>query len=220
MDTYKIVAGVDDAGRGPVIGPLIIAGVGLPESKLYLLKRIGVKDSKELTPSKRKRLAMLIERISHKISIKVIDVSLIDSAVLRRNYNGLNHLEAVYVAVVIREIAPHTVYVDSPDIFPTRFKNMITKCLPAELRHIDVVCENKADKKYVATAAASIIAKEAREHIIKKLKLKFGDFGSGYPSDPKTIEFLRRYYMKYGEFPPIVRRSWSTLDRILGLEKK
>jgi len=219
MAIYKVIAGVDDAGRGPVIGPLIIAGVGFIETEVHLLQKWGVRDSKGLTPRKRRELFTLIKRISHKISIKVIDVSVIDSAVFRRNYKGLNHLEAVYTAMVISEIVPNVVYVDSPDVIPNRFKDLIIENLPSELKCIRVICENKADEKYIVVAAASIVAKETRERIIKSLKLKYGDFGSGYPSDPRTIEFLRRYYLSHGEFPPIVRTSWSTLDRILKLER-
>jgi len=218
MIAYKIVAGIDDAGRGPVIGPLVIAGVGFEEHKMSLLKRWGVKDSKKLTSRKRKKLATLIKKTSQKIVIKIIDTSTIDSAVFREHYNGLNHLEAVYIAMIINEITPHVVYVDSPDVLPIRFKKLIIKYLPNELKDISIICENKADEKYTITAAASIIAKETREEIIKELKLKYGDFGSGYPSDPRTIEFLRRHYLNYGEFPPIVRMSWSTLHKILKLK--
>lgn len=213
-----MIAGIDDSGRGPVIGPLIVAGVSFIDTKIHLLQKWGIKDSKRLTPRKRRKLSILIRKISYRISIKVIDISVIDSAVLRKSYNGLNHLEAVYVATIINEISPHVVYVDSPDIIPMRFKNLIIENLSNELKRVELICENKADEKYVTVAAASIIAKETRECIIKSLKLRYGDFGSGYPSDPKTVRFLKKYYLSHGEFPPIVRRSWSTLNRILELK--
>ena len=118
-------------------------------------------------------------------------------------------------AEIIKEGRPNVVYIDSPDVVPSRFKQIILSYLPEDLRNITIVAENKADKKYAIVSAASIIAKEIREMRIKELKRKYGDFGSGYPSDLRTIEFLRRYYKTNKCFPPIVRESWSTLKKIL-----
>lgn len=215
MAKYKLIAGVDDAGRGPVIGPLVIAGVAVPEGRLNALANLGVKDSKMLSPRVRRRLASLIRHLATRVSVRVVDPETIDKAVMRVSYKGLNHLEAAYVAEVIGEMRPHVAYVDSPDIRPERFRVMVLKLLPAELRGLKLVCENKADQRYAVVAAASIIAKEVREEEVRRLKAEFGDFGSGYPADPRTVRFLREYYRRWGDLPPIVRRTWSTVRKLL-----
>ena len=207
--------GIDDAGRGPVIGPLIIVGVVVKGDKVNMLRSLGVKDSKLLSPTRRARLFMYIKQICEKIIIKEISPTEIDKAVFRITFSSLNQLEAYYMAEIIKEGRPNVVYIDSPDVVPSRFKQIILSYLPEDLRNITIVAENKADKKYAIVSAASIIAKEIREMRIKELKRKYGDFGSGYPSDLRTIEFLRRYYKTNKCFPPIVRESWSTLKKIL-----
>jgi len=212
---YKLIAGVDDAGRGPVIGPLVIAGVAVPEGRLNALANLGVKDSKMLSPRVRRRLASLIRHLATRVSVRVVDPETIDKAVMRVSYKGLNHLEAAYVAEVIGEMRPHVAYVDSPDIRPERFRATVLKLLPAELRGLKLVCENKADQRYAVVAAASIIAKEVREEEVRRLKAEFGDFGSGYPADPRTVKFLREYYRRWGDLPPIVRRTWGTVRKLL-----
>ena len=215
VDNSSLIAGIDDAGRGPLIGPLIIAGVSFSEDNIEFLKRIGVKDSKKLIPSTRKRLCRIIKSIAHKIVIKEISPQLIDQAVFRVKYQGLNHLEAIFIAKIIEELRPSIVYVDSPDIIPERFKEMILKLLPNSSRYVKIICENKADLNYLVVASASILAKEYREECIIKLKRIYGDFGSGYPSDTRTIYFLKRFYRENGTLPPIVRKSWKTLKRII-----
>ncbi len=215
MAKYKLIAGVDDAGRGPVIGPLVIAGVAVPESRLAALANLGVRDSKTLSPRVRRRLASLIRHLATRVSVRVVDPETIDKAVMRVSYKGLNHLEAAYVAEVIGEMRPHVAYVDSPDIRPERFRATVLKLLPAELRGLKLVCENKADQRYAVVAAASIIAKEVREEEVRRLKAEFGDFGSGYPADPRTVRFLREYYRRWGDLPPIVRRTWGTVRKLL-----
>ena len=77
-----------------------------------------------------------------------------------------------------------------------------------------IVAEHKADSKYIPVAAASILAKVTRDRAIEKLKEAYGEIGSGYPSDPITRRFLEEYYKKHGVFPPIVRKSWKTLEKI------
>jgi len=208
------IAGSDDAGRGPVIGPLIIAGVLLSKNKETLLANIGVKDSKKLTPYSRRKLARDIVKIADKIVIKTISPKDIDDAVNRRTFRGLNHLEAVVMADVIIELAPDEAYLDSPDVKTQRFCELVKRSISGKV-NLKIICANHADEIYPVVSAASIIAKETREKIIAELKKKYGDFGSGYPGDPKTRKFLVNYYREHGRFPSIVRKSWKTARSVM-----
>jgi len=206
------IAGVDDAGRGCVIGPLVVAGVLMPEDKLKLLEQIGVRDSKELTPKRRERLAEEIRKIAEKIKVVKVPPSEVDRIVFRGvKYRRLNWLEAKVMAQVISELKPEIAYVDASDVLEERFKEQILEEIPAG---IEVVSEHDADAKYPIVSAASIIAKTERDKEIQKLRMKYGDFGSGYPSDPKTREFLLKCLRERGKYPDCVRKSWKTLRRL------
>ena len=206
------VAGVDDAGRGCVIGPLVVAGVLMPEDKLSLLEQMGVKDSKELTPRRREKLAEEIRKVAEKVKVIKVPPQEVDRVVLRGvKYKRLNWLEAKIMAQVITELKPEIVYVDASDVIEERFKKQILEAIP---RGIKVVSEHDADAKYPIVSAASIIAKTERDREIQKLREKYGDFGSGYPSDPKTREFLIKCLRERGGYPDCVRRSWKTLKRL------
>jgi len=205
-----LLAGVDDAGRGSVIGPLVIAGVSFDESQLNHLKRIGVRDSKELKPKKREELRREILSLAHEVSTLHILPSAIDVYVLQRD-KKLNLLEAIAMAEIIKKINSPIVYIDCPDINLKRFKDKLNYYINSEVK---IVCEHKADKKFLVVSAASIIAKVERDLSIVYLKSILGDFGSGYPSDLKTRRFLLEYIKSKGNYPNHVRKSWKTLKRI------
>ena len=202
-----LIAGVDDAGRGAVIGPLVIAGVLLRHEDLQTLKELGVKDSKLLTPHRREVLAEEIREIVQKISVQKLRPSEVDTVVSSgRRLHKLNWLEAQTMANVIEELRPGLVYVDASDVLEERFKQHILECLPFR---VDIVSEHKADRNYVAVSAASIIAKVERDREIAILGEAHGNFGSGYPSDQRTMNFLE-YLMKTSrEYPDFVRKSWK-----------
>ena len=207
------VCGVDDAGRGPVIGPLVIAGVIIEEEKLDRLKTLGVKDSKQLLPSARTRLSKEIPGIVDDFHILEIGSEELDKIVNRApKFQRLNMLEAKVMAQVIEKLRPEMVYVDSSDTRTERFKNNILDCLSFTPR---IVSEHKADVNYPVVSAASIMAKVHRDKKIEEIKREYGEIGSGYAHDAVTIKFLREYYSDNGEFPPIVRRSWKTLGNIV-----
>ncbi len=197
---------------GPVIGPLVIAGVGVEfaHSKCALcLAELGVRDSKALSPRSREALAKLMEGEEIRISYAEAWPELIDDYVLRRGKTGgLNRLEAILMAKVIEELEADLAYVDAPDTDPHRFKAYLEVGLGGG---IDLICEHYADRKYPVVSAASILAKVRRDEWIGRLKEEYGDFGSGYASDPKTISFLRSWLRAHGEVPPIARRSWRTV---------
>jgi len=202
-----LVAGVDDAGRGSVTGPLVIAGVLLEKEDLPKLTELGVKDSKLLSPHRRETLAVEIKRIAKKHSIIKLTPKEIDKVVQTgRKLHRLNRLEAQAMAKVIELLKPDVAYVDASDVLEERFKQHITEYLPFK---VEIVSEHKADRTYPIVSAASIIAKVERDREIAELKAKHGDFGCGYPTDPKTISFLQKCLEKLGEYPDFVRKSWK-----------
>jgi ribonuclease HII len=207
-----LVAGVDDAGRGCVIGPLVIAGVLMKEADLSKLARIGVRDSKLLSPHRRETLAAEIKHIAAKISIAKLSPREIDVVVESgRKLHKLNRLEAQTMARVIEALRPDIAYVDASDVLEERYKQHILECLPFK---VEIVSEHKADRNYPIVSAASIIAKVERDSEIAKLTESLGDFGSGYPSDPRTMSFLQECLDKFGEYPDFVRRSWKPAKKV------
>jgi ribonuclease HII len=206
------VVGVDDAGRGAVIGPLVIAGVLVNEKDLSRLKELGVKDSKRLSPRRREQLAEEIKKLALKYHIVKLTPAEIDKVVeTGRKLHRLNRLEAQTMAKVIAALKPDVAYVDASDVLADRFKRHIAESLPPE---VQIVSEHKADAKYPVVSAASIIAKVERDRAIAELQERHGNMGCGYPTDPKTIEFLESWIQKFGSYPEFVRKSWKPAKRL------
>ena len=207
-----LVAGVDDAGRGCVIGPLIIAGVLMKEENIQKLVQLGVKDSKRLSPRKRETLAVEIKRIALKHSVIKLPPKDIDEVVQTgRKLHKLNRLEAQAMAKIVELLKPDIAYVDASDVLEERFRQHISELLSFEVK---IVSKHKADRKYPIVSAASIIAKVERDKEIVELKEKYGDFGCGYPTDPKTISFLQQCLKKFEKYPDCVRKSWKPAKRV------
>jgi len=208
-----LVAGVDDAGRGPVIGPMVIAGVAAPKEKLRQLKLMGVKDSKLLSPRSRVTLASRIkEVVSNCAHVDVAPLE-IDGVVHKgRRLERLNLLEAKCMAKVIIQLRPDVAYVDASDVLPERYGNTISEMIPFK---VNIISEHHADRNYPVVSAASILAKVRRDELIENLKNEYGEFGSGYVTDPVTMDYLRRWFKEHGDFPPIVRMSWKTIDKLI-----
>ena len=207
-----LIAGVDDAGRGSILGPLVIAGILVKEEDLQKLVNLGVRDSKLLSPKKREELAEEIKKIAVKCYVLKLSPSEIDKVVNSgRKLHRLNRLEAKAMAKVIEELKPDIVYVDASDVVPERFKQHIQECLPFKVK---IVSEHKADQKYPIVSAASVIAKVERDKAIEEIKREYGEVGCGYPTDPKTIKFLEECLKKFGEYPHFVRKSWKPAKRL------
>ncbi len=206
------IAGIDDAGRGPIIGPLAIAGVLLEEEALPKLAALGVRDSKVLSPLKRERLAKEIGELTPKCHVIMIPPAEIDKVVKKgRKLHKLNRLEAQTMAQVITALKPDVAYVDASDVLADRFKNHIEENLSFK---VQIISEHKADAKYPIVSAASIIAKVERDKAISKLREKYGDLGSGYVTDPKTIKFLENWIKNSGDYPDFVRKSWKPAQKL------
>ena len=206
-----LVAGVDEAGRGCAIGPLVIAGALFEEETLAKLREIGVKDSKKLTAKKREKLVEEIKELA--IDYKVFELQpwAIDHVVLRSvPLRRLNYLETMIMARLIRELHPDEAHVDPTDVDHHRCAEQIQSVIKYKLT---IKCEPKADAIYPSTGAASIIAKVTRDQRIKKLREKHGDFNSGYASDKVTQNFIADYLKENKECPDFIRASWSTVQR-------
>jgi len=202
-----MIGGIDEAGRGPVIGPMVIAGVLVEKSDLKRLKEIGVKDSKLLTPARRNVLAPMIRDIIADYDIRVIKPSVIDRYVKK---GMLNWLEARYMAMIISQLRPTQVYVDACE-GPDHFRRTI---LGLTNHKSDVKAMNHGERN-IAVAAASILAKVRRDREIAKLQEKYGDIGSGYPSDKKTMRFVNRWVRAHGRAPKFARSSWRPMRELL-----
>ncbi len=146
------ILGIDEAGRGSVIGPLVVAGVQLKPEKLAQLEALGVNDSKQLTRDEREVLAPQIEAVA----------------------------EQTYLVVLITE--------------------------------------NKADSQFLIVGAASILAKVKRDALVRELHKEYGDFGWGYPGEPKTREFLQDWHERHGRLPSCVRMKWKTVQLIMQMQ--
>ena len=220
-----MICGIDEAGRGPVLGPMVVAGVKIEDD--ILLRKIGVKDSKKLTPKRREKLAEEIKKIAD------YEIQIVGSEMcIRDREMTLNVLEAKLFATIIEKLTlcsntrsstsnsiakDFVVYVDAADVNEENFK----RCILNELgREMNIVSEHNADEKYPVVSAASILAKTTRDEEIRKIEEEIGkQIGSGYPSDPVTINFLKEWMERYGELPPYTRRSWKTARRIVQLYK-
>jgi len=206
-----IVAGVDEAGRGPAIGPLVVAAVSFQEAAADDLFSMGVRDSKALSARRRESLAAEIKEISEGHSYFELQPWAIDNVVNRGlKLRKLNYLEAMAMAKAIRDLHPDRVYVDTADVLPDRFGNDILRVLGWRPH---LICEKKADINYPVVSAASILAKVRRDLLVSNLREIHGDFGSGYPSDPKTVAFIKSWFQKNDLPPPYMRGSWKTIKR-------
>lgn len=201
------ICGVDEAGRGSLLGPLVIAGISVKKSAIKDLSSIGVKDSKKLLPKVREQLYKEILKIADNYSVARIYPKIIDANVKKHN---LNNLEAKYMAKVISKLRPDVAYVDSCDVNPIRFGKQIS--LLSNMSKIRSY--HHAESKSVAVSAASIIAKVNRDRSIARLQKSY-QIGSGYPSDSKTIGFVTKYYQENQTFPNFVRTSWMPAKMIM-----
>ena len=204
-----IICGVDDAGRGSVLGPLVIAGVSVKRTKIKHLSEIGVKDSKQLSPNAREVLYKKIIAIVDDYYIARISPKIIDQSVRK---NQLNHLEAKYMAKVISKLRPDSSYVDSCDVNPARFGKEISKLANSG----KIYSRHHADSRFVIVSAASIVAKVNRDRAIEKLRKNY-DLGSGYPSDSKTMKFIKKWMLDHHEIPKFVRKSWKPVKIMMKL---
>lgn len=211
-----LILGIDDAGRGPLIGPMILAGVLLTKEQEIKVKKEGVADSKLLVHSTRVKLSRIIKENSLKQHIVQSSPTEIDESIL--SGTNLNTLEAKKTAHIINEINQGKftkekikVIVDCPSVNILAWQTTLEKFINHK-DNLEIHCEHKADFNHPSVSAASILAKVTREEEVAKIKkeyLKYGDTGSGYPSDPSTKEFLKQHGKEL-ENSGIFRKTWAT----------
>ncbi len=197
---------MDEAGKGSVLGPLVVAAVGV--SSESRLSGIGVKDSKLLAPAERERLYPLIRRRCT-VATLTIHAEEIDAI---RTEMTMNACVARAHARVIAKLSPVRAYVDACDVNCLRYAEMVKAQLPSPC---EIVSEHHADEKFMVVSAASIVAKVLRDREINRLAKKYGEIGSGYPSDAVTIRWLTGYIGDHPSPPQIARRSWKTVSALL-----
>lgn len=186
---------------------MVVAGVAARSADVFA--DLGVKDSKTLSPAERERLFPLIKKRC-RTAIVILPADEIDRV---RREMTMNAIVARAHAQVIEKTHPATAYVDACDVNPLRYAETVKSHLAAPC---EIVSEHHADDTYPIVSAASIIAKVTRDREIEKLSKKYGDIGSGYPSDPVTIAYLSAYIDEHRVPPPIARRSWKTVSALLG----
>jgi ribonuclease HII len=206
----ELIGGVDEAGRGSVIGPLVVAGISIGKNGISQLHKLGIRDSKVLTPKARANFFGNIVQLANSLYVSKFHCYEVDSYVF---FNGLNELEAIGMAEVINNIHAARVYVDACDINLERYKNSIKKYLWTPKPKI--CCLHHADRSNVVVSAASIVAKIIRDYEVQRIRKVYHDIGSGYPSDKKTMFFIKKWVTRYKAAPHFARKSWRPLRIML-----
>jgi len=201
-----MICGVDEAGKGSVLGPMVIGVVGC--NKEEDLIKIGVRDSKILSPQLRRSLYTEITGAFPYCTV-IISPEDIDK---KRESMTMNDIVAAAHAEAIRAIGADVGFVDACDVNEERYAMTVSHLVGDQCR---IIAKHKADVLFPVVSAASIVAKVTRDTIIESLWNEWGDFGSGYPSDQKTIDFLSQYIRKYTRAPSIARTSWATTQTII-----
>lgn len=204
---YMLLCGIEEAGRGPVIGPLVMCGVLIKEEDEPKLKKLGVKDSKLLTPRKREALYDQIIKIALKYKLIVVPAQEIDDALNSDDLN-LNWLEAQKSAEIINYLKPDKVIIDSPSNNCKAYKEYVRNIL---YKPIEMAVEHKADVNYPVVSAASILAKVTRDREMEKIQQKYGNCGPGYMSNSITQKFLEENWEKH---PEIFRKTWISYKKL------
>ncbi|NYT06105.1 MAG: ribonuclease HII [Methanomicrobiales archaeon] len=200
-----MICGVDEAGKGAVIGPMVIAAVGCRRQSD--LAALGVRDSKLLSPSRRE---LIYEKIAASFPFSVVSISAPEIDAMRLS-RGMNTIVAEAHAAVIADLAPECAIVDACDVNAARYGAMVANCLPTPCR---IVAEHRADERHACVGAASIIAKVTRDRAVAALRDEYGAIGSGYPSDAATTAFLRAFVAEHQRPPACARASWKTVTAL------
>ena len=209
----KWVLGLDEAGRGSVLGPLVVGGLAVPPETVAKLRSMGVRDSKALSATRREQLYGTLCSIGRARTIH-LEPGRIDPRVER---GGLNALEAEAFAELVRAFAPTEVHLDACDPDAARFGRTVRRLSGTSAR---VLAAHKADRDDPVVGAASIVAKVERDRAIARLEEELAQpIGSGYPGDARTVEFLAAWVDQHPrEKPPWLRRSWAPARKLLGLQ--
>ncbi len=208
--TYDMFCGVDEAGRGSVLGPLVVGSVYAESDDI--LKEIGVKDSKRLSPKVRDQM---YERITDSFAFSTVILSA-ENIDLQRKDITLNEIELNMFVEAASEWPVSTVYADCPDVNEASF----SRSMGVRMNGIDIIAKHKADDTFPIVSAASIIAKVTRDRMISDIQKEFGmNIGSGYPSDHYTMEFIEKWIKDNGSPPKHTRCSWEPVRQMISVSK-
>ncbi len=208
----SVIGGIDEAGRGPVLGPLVVAGVAVPDPSI--LPGLGCRDSKALSPDRRRAVLRALRAVPGvRIEVRSIEAATLDA---ERDGRSLNDVELERFRDIGKALGARTLYVDAADVDAARFGRAVAAGVPGS----EVVSEHKADANHPVVGAASIVAKVARDEAVaelaRRLERRLGmELGSGYPSDPTTQAFLRAWVERFGDLPEGTRRSWATARELM-----
>lgn len=217
-----LVLGIDEAGRGPVLGPMVVAGVLLEKEDENCLKKEGVTDSKLLSPNRREQLAVKIKSKAKKIETVELSAKQLDELmdIMSLNDIELNAMVRIINAISAENEGIDAIYIDLPSNGPGFMLELRAKIADNSAK---IVAEHKADSAYTVVGAASIIAKTQRDKKIEEIQKKYceyADLGSGYPADERTIAFLKSYIKKHGKLPDEARGQWATAKELMKKEKQ
>jgi ribonuclease HII len=201
---FSYIAGIDEAGRGAVIGPLVICIAFCRREDEKLLRKFASKDSKALSPKQREEAYIKLREFCN---FKWIEISAADINRLMAEMS-LNDIEAKFMADLIKKLDEGDIMIDMFDRYSWTFRKRMEKFGVTKFE-----AEHKADENYPIVAAASICAKVTRDHKIEEIRKATCDFGSGYPSDERTINALKGKASR-AAMAPFIRTRWKTLDRI------
>tara|TARA_Y100000310_G_scaffold265249_1_gene276174 strand:+ start:42 stop:737 length:696 start_codon:yes stop_codon:yes gene_type:complete len=215
----KISVGIDESGRGPIIGPMVMVAIAANEEQVQKLIWLGVKDSKLLSREAREEMFDRIHEIVEDFRVEVIEPCAIDAS-LRDVESNLNWLEADSSARMASELKPSTIIVDCPSINVPAYTAYFKKKLDSKVADkAELLVMHKADEKYHVVGAASVVAKVVRDRIIDHLKDEVGiDFGSGYLGEAKTRNFLAEHFDN-PKCKHLFRKMWKPYQK-LAEEKK
>lgn len=188
---------------------MVICGITIDQNIYGELRSERVRDSKKIGPNRREILAKFLKRKAEKYEILEFEAEEIDR--LRGEGTNMNQIEELGFARVLNRLNPQKAYIDSASANAEKFSDNIRNMLE---KNIELIVEHKADEKYLPVSAASIVAKVRRDKRIKELEQSYGKMGSGYPSDERTINFLKTWMREHEDLPDFARKSWKTAQRI------
>ena len=195
---------MDEAGRGPVFGPMVIAIVCGDSSKM---REIGARDSKSLSPASRERIMALIEKEKCFWDYSVITAGDLNERMSRQTLNEIEY--DAYLSLIMKSPEGSAIEVDAFDVIEKRLQDRLRQDSGR-----NVTCKHSGDRIFPLVSAASIVAKVIRDRYVREISEKYGDIGSGYPADPKTQEFLRKCFENHWNIDEIVRKRWKTYIRM------
>ncbi|CAG8464919.1 3194_t:CDS:10 [Ambispora leptoticha] len=225
QENQPCILGVDEAGRGPVLGPMVYGICYCPLSEKNKIEKLGFADSKTLSEKSRESFIKVIMSRPDIFgwAVRVLTPQDISSDMLKKNKHNLNAQSHDATISLIRDILAQginltEVYIDTvgpSDTYQAKLQRLF--------QGIEFTVASKADRTFPIVSAASICAKVTRDHVIKKLEFEeirlrdeiSRDFGCGYPSDPNTMQWLRSNLDPVFGFPRIVRFSWTPCDLLL-----